>query len=160
LTLTTAKRENNLKRRKKVGLPDIELERSMNLQSRVMTIEETLRNSTVIDSVDDKRRKKMHGVLKWARDIHKSIVKDLKKLEVENKGATPQDVERLLEKMFSFAEKFENSITKLISDEEVLEQLDDKNREFLIEYTKTTREKLKKDNSFFEKSSIEMRLIK
>lgn len=143
-----------------MGLPDIELERSMNLQSRVMTIEETLRNSTVIDSVDDKRRKKMHGVLKWARDIHKSIVKDLKKLEVENKGATPQDVERLLEKMFSFAEKFENSITKLISDEEVLEQLDDKNREFLIEYTKTTREKLKKDNSFFEKSSIEMRLIK
>lgn len=139
---------------------NVELERSMNLQSRVMTIEETLRNAAVIDSIDDKRREKMHGVLKWAHDIHKSVVNDLKKLNKESKGASPQDIKKLFEKMLSFSVRFENSMTKLIADEDMLERLDDENRAFLIEYTKTTREKLRKDNSNFEKISIEMRLSK
>ena len=58
-----------------------ELERSMNLQSRVMTIEETLRNSDVIDKIDDKRRDKMHGVLRWAKDIHKSNIHDVREVK-------------------------------------------------------------------------------
>ena len=40
----------------KQSIPSMELERSMNLMCHVMTIEEALRNSEVIDSLDDKRR--------------------------------------------------------------------------------------------------------
>lgn len=135
-----------------------ELERSMNLQSRVMTIEETLRNSDVIDKIDDKRREKMHGVLRWAKDIHKSIINDLREVKKISEGKNFELVDNLLQKTTKFSERFEKTITKLIADEEVLEQLDDENRVFLIKYAKTTREELKKDNSIFEQLSIEKRL--
>ncbi len=135
-----------------------ELERSMNLQSRVMTIEETLRNSDVIDKIDDKRREKMHGVLRWAKDIHKSIINDLREVKKISEGKNLELVDNLLQKTTKFSERFEKTITKLIADEEVLERLDDENRVFLIKYAKTTREELKKDNSIFEQLSIEKRL--
>lgn len=135
-----------------------ELERSMNLQSRVMTIEETLRNSDVIDKIDDKRREKMHGVLRWAKDIHKSIINDLREVKKISEGKNFELVDNLLQKTTKFSERFEKTITKLIADEEVLERLDDENRVFLIKYAKTTREELKKDNSIFEQLSIEKRL--
>ena len=135
-----------------------ELERSMNLQSRVMTIEETLRNSDVIDKIDDKRRDKMHGVLRWAKDIHKSIINDLREVKKISEGKNLELVDNLLQKTTKFSERFEKTITKLIADEEVLERLDDENRVFLIKYAKTTREELKKDNSIFEQLSIEKRL--
>lgn len=135
-----------------------ELERSMNLQSRVMTIEETLRNSDVVDKIDDKRREKMHGVLRWAKDIHKSIINDLREVKKISEGKNLELVDNLLQKTTKFSERFEKTITKLIADEEVLERLDDENRVFLIKYAKTTREELKKDNSIFEQLSIEKRL--
>ena len=135
-----------------------ELERSMNLQSRVMTIEETLRNSDVIDKIDDKRREKMHGVLRWAKDIHKSIINDLREVKKISEGKNLELVDNLLQKTTKFSERFEKTITKLMADEEVLERLDDENRVFLIKYAKTTREELKKDNSIFEQLSIEKRL--
>lgn len=135
-----------------------ELERSMNLQSRVMTIEETLRNSDVIDKIDDKRRDKMHGVLRWAKDIHKSIINDLREVKKISEGKNLELVDNLLQKTTKFSERFEKTITKLMADEEVLERLDDENRVFLIKYAKTTREELKKDNSIFEQLSIEKRL--
>lgn len=135
-----------------------ELERSMNLQSRVMTIEETLRNSDVVDKIDDKRREKMHGVLRWAKDIHKSIINDLREVKKISEGKNLELVDNLLQKTTKFSERFEKTITKLMADEEVLERLDDENRVFLIKYAKTTREELKKDNSIFEQLSIEKRL--
>lgn len=135
-----------------------ELERSMNLQSRVMTIEETLRNSDVVDKIDDKRREKMHGVLRWAKDTHKSIINDLREVKKISEGKNLELVDNLLQKTTKFSERFEKTITKLMADEEVLERLDDENRVFLIKYAKTTREELKKDNSIFEQLSIEKRL--
>ena len=45
------------------------LERSMNLQCKIMTFEEALRNAQVIDKLDDERREKMFGLIKWQRDI-------------------------------------------------------------------------------------------
>ena len=135
-----------------------ELERSMNLQSRVMTIEETLRNSDVVDKIDDKRREKMHGVLRWAKDIHKSIINDLREVKKISEGKNLELGDNLLQKTTKFSERCEKTITKLIADEEVLERLDDENRVFLIKYAKTTREELKKDNSIFEQLSIEKRL--
>lgn len=135
-----------------------ELERSMNLQSRVMTIEETLRNSDVVDKIDDKRREKMHGVLRWVKDTHKSIINDLREVKKISEGKNLELVDNLLQKTTKFSERFEKTITKLMADEEVLERLDDENRVFLIKYAKTTREELKKDNSIFEQLSIEKRL--
>ena len=44
----------------KQTIPSMELERSMNLQARVMTIEEVLRHSEVIDDLDDSRRSHLH----------------------------------------------------------------------------------------------------
>ena len=44
----------------KASIPSMELARSMNLQSHVMTIEEGLRHSEMIDKLDDARREKLH----------------------------------------------------------------------------------------------------
>ena len=61
----------------KASIPSMELERSMNLQVHVMTVEETLRHSAVIDELDDKRREKLHNVIKWVKEMQISFIRNL-----------------------------------------------------------------------------------
>lgn len=130
----------------KSSIPSLELERSMNLQARVMTIEEALRHSSVIDELDDKRRAQLHEIIIWTKEQHNTF----------KESATGH----LKEKLESFIEKFNQAIDSILKKELELEDIDDKNREFLIKYAVTTRENLKNENSSFEKEIIKRRIEK
>lgn len=62
-----------------------DLERSMNMTSRIMTFEECLRNAEVIDLLDDKRRVKMFNLLTWNNDMLSNFIDRLDKLHLKKK---------------------------------------------------------------------------
>lgn len=142
----------------KASIPSMELARSMNLQSHVMTIEEGLRHSEMIDKLDDARREKLHNIIKWVKDINVSFIKDLKTLLKTDEKEVKEKILFILEKQEKFNQRFVKSIDKVLKDEVELEKIDDKTREYLIKYTLETREKLKNDNSNFESEIIKREL--
>lgn len=142
----------------KASIPSMELARSMNLQSHVMTIEEGLRHSEMIDKLDDTRREKLHNIIKWVKDINVSFIKDLKTLLKTDEKELKEKILFILEKQEKFNQRFTKSIDKVLKDEVGLEKIDDKIREYLIKYTLETREKLKNDNSNFESEIIKREL--
>lgn len=142
----------------KASIPSMELARSMNLQSHVMTIEEGLRHSEMIDVLDDARREKLHNIIKWVKDINVSFIKDLKILLKTDEKELKEKILFILEKQEKFNQRFVISIDKVLKDEIELEKIDDKTREYLIKYTLETREKLKDDNSHFESEIIKREL--
>ncbi len=142
----------------KASIPSMELARSMNLQSHVMTIEEGLRHSEMIDVLDDARREKLHNIIKWVKDINVSFIKDLKTLLKTDEKEVKEKILFILEKQEKFNQRFIKSIDKVLKDEVELEKIDDKTREFLIKYTLETREKLKNDNFNFESEIIKREL--
>lgn len=142
----------------KASIPSMELARSMNLQSHVMTIEEGLRHSEMIDKLDDARREKLHNIIKWVKDINVSFIKDLKILLKTDEKELKEKILFILEKQEKFNQRFVISIDKVLKDEIELEKIDDKTREYLIKYTLETREKLKDDNSHFESEIIKREL--
>lgn len=142
----------------KASVPSLELARSMNLQSHVMTIEEGLRHSETIDKLDDARREKLHVIIKWVKDINVSFIKDLKILLKTDEKELKEKILFILEKQEKFNQRFVISIDKVLKDEIELEKIDDKTREYLIKYTLETREKLKDDNSHFESEIIKREL--
>lgn len=142
----------------KASIPSMELARSMNLQSHVMTIEEGLRHSEMIDKLDDARREKLHNIIKWVKDINVSFIKDLKTLLKTDEKEVKEKILFILEKQEKFNQRFVKSIDKVLKDEVELEKIDDKTREYLIKYTLEAREKLKNDNSNFESEIIKREL--
>jgi hypothetical protein len=142
----------------KASIPSMELARSMNLQSHVMTIEEGLRHSEMIDKLDDTRREKLHNIIKWVKDINVSFIKDLKTLLKTDEKELKEKILFILEKQEKFNQRFTKSMDKVLKDEVELEKIDDKIREYLIKYTLETREKLKDDNSHFESEIIKREL--
>lgn len=131
----------------KALIASLELQRSMNLQARVMTIEETLRHSRVIDTLDDKRRENLHEIINWTKEQH-LIFKELITNEV------------LKDKFEKFITRFSSAIDLVLEKELHLENIDDQNREFLLDYIISTREKLRNENSEFEKEIIMRRITK
>lgn len=141
----------------KPSIPSMELERSMDLQVHVMTVEETLRHSEVIDELDDKRRNKLHNIVKWVKDMQKSFINDLQEIykstEIER-----ENIKKLLDKQSRFEKQFIKSIDEVLKQELELEAIDDNTRKYLINYTADTREKLKGANSEIEKEIIKKRI--
>lgn len=139
---------------KQKGL-SVELERSMNLQVHIMTFEEALRNASVIDRLDDKRRIKLYDVLSWNNDMFKSFSKKLTIISEKIKApAVNQEVLDLLEQMKEFQEKFITSIEKEKEEDFHYESLDDNLRNYLINYAVQCREKLRIDNNKVETKLI------
>ncbi|WP_270445684.1 hypothetical protein [Fusobacterium varium] len=140
----------------KPSIPSLELGRSMDLQVHVMTVEETLRHSAVIDELDDKRRDKLHNIVKWVKDMQKSFINDLQEIykstEIER-----ENIKKLLDKQSKFEKQFIKSIDVVLKQELELEAIDDNARQYLINYTADTREKLKDANSEIEKEIIKKR---
>lgn len=135
----------------KPTLPSMELERSMNLQVHVMTVEETLRHSAVIDKLDDERRTKLHNLIKWAKEMQISFIRDLQEI-YKNTGL--ESLRKEIEKQNKFLKQFTKSIDAILKQELELEALDDNTREYLIDYAVKTRENLKEDNSRLEREII------
>lgn len=135
----------------KASIPSMELERSMNLQVHVMTVEETLRHSAVIDELDDKRREKLHNVIKWVKEMQISFIRDLQEIY---RSTALESLGKEIEKQSKFLKQFTKSIDSILKQEIELEKLDDNTRNYLIELTVDTREKLKDENSKIEKEII------
>lgn len=135
----------------KPTLPSMELERSMNLQVHVMTVEETLRHSAVIDELDDERRTKLHNVIKWAKEMQISFIRDLQEIY---KSTGLEILGKEIEKQSKFLNQFTKSIDAVLRQELELEALDDNTRDYLINYAVKTRENLKEDNSRLEREII------
>lgn len=139
----------------KASIPSMELERSMNLQVHVMTVEETLRHSAVIDELDDKRREKLHNVIKWVKEMQISFIRDLQEIY---RSTALESLGKEIEKQSKFLKQFTKSIDNILKQEIELEKLDDNTRNYLIELTVDTREKLKDENSKIEKEIIKKRV--
>lgn len=139
----------------KASIPSMELERSMNLQVHVMTVEETLRHSAVIDELDDKRREKLHNVIKWVKEMQISFIRDLQEIY---RSTALESLGKEIEKQSKFLKQFTKSIDSILKQEIELEKLDDNTRNYLIELTVDTREKLKYENSKIEKEIIKKRV--
>lgn len=135
----------------KPTLASMELERSMNLQVHVMTVEETLRHSAVIDELDDERRTKLHNVIKWAKEMQISFIRSLQEIY---KSTRLESLGKEIEKQSKFLNQFTKSIDLVLKQELELEALDDNTREYLIDYAVKTRENLREDNSRLEREII------
>lgn len=150
----------------KQGIPSMELERSMNLMCRVMTIEEVLRNSEVIDSLDDKRRDEHDEVLENLFELISKKDKEINKIIKLFPGDT-QEIINLKNKINKVQNKYKSilelHLKKSLSlrlKEKELEKVDDENRYYLIHYTKECREKLGNENSKIEAEIIARRITK
>lgn len=150
----------------KQGIPSMELERSMNLMCRVMTIEEVLRNSEVIDLLDDKRREEHDEVLE---NLFELILKKDKEINniIKLFPADTQEIINFKTKINEIQNKYKSILElhlkkslALRLKEKELEKVDDKNRRYLIHYTKECREKLGNENSKIEAEIITRRITK
>ena len=139
----------------KASIPSMELERSMNLQVHVMTVEETLRHSAVVDELDDERREKLHNVIKWVKEMQISFIRDLQEIY---RSTALESLGKEIEKQSKFLKQFTKSIDSILKQEIELEKLDDNTRNYLIKLTVDTREKLKDENSKIEKEIIKKRV--
>lgn len=148
----------------KQGIPSRELERSMNMTCHMMTIEEVLRNSEVIDTLDDKRREEHDEVLNNLFEIlEKRDLEIEKKLKISlNDTQETQELKNILmELQQKYKKILELYIKKSISlrkKEKELEKIDDENRCYLIHYTREAKEKLKDENSRLEAEIINKRI--
>lgn len=131
------------------------LERSMNLQCHIMTFEEALRHASVNDKLDDERRDKMFGLMKWKFDMNIHFDKQLKKiLSLESLEEIKKKLFPLREEIKNFNHKFEKSFEVLKADELYYEKIDDDVRTYLINYAARCREKLRIENSLVEEKLI------
>lgn len=127
------------------------LERSMNLQCKIMTFEEALRNAQVIDKLDDERREKMFGLIKWQNDMFICFKKQLDSLLM---NYTKNSLELFICDFVKFNTKFNESFEKIKNDELYYENLDDELRDYLIKYAIRCREDLRIENSQVEEKLI------
>lgn len=139
----------------------ITLERAMNMQVRVMTFEEHLRHSKVIDKLDDKRRTKAFNLTKWHEDMNKSFQKKLIELVKTNDPATIQDkLATLTENIQEFNSSYLKLRKKVEKDELAYEEMDDEVHNWLLEYAVECRQKLRIESSEIEKKLIQENLHK
>ncbi|WP_330112031.1 hypothetical protein VSU16_05265 [Cetobacterium somerae] len=131
------------------------LERSMNLQCHIMTFEEALRNASVIDKLDDERREKMFGLIKWKFDMNIHFDNRLSKiLDLDNLDQIKKELLTLQNDIKKFNEKFEKSFESVKKDELYYENIDDELRTYLINYAVKCREQLRIENSEVEEKLI------
>lgn len=131
------------------------LERSMNLQCHIMTFEEALRHACVIDKLDDGRREKMFGLIKWKFDMDTHFDNRLSKMfDLDNLDQLKKELLTLQSDIKKFNEKFEKSFESIKKDELYYENIDDELRTYLINYAVKCREQLRVENSEVEEKLI------
>ncbi len=132
------------------------LERSMNMQSRIMTLREHLRHERVIDSLDDERRERRFNLDKWNEDMQKNFSR-IRKHILQN--VTLEDMRSELEKLDKKEDEF-NSIyqkdVKEVQEQELhYEELNDKLIIWILNLTDQYEINLRDENSNIERKSIE-----
>ncbi|WP_319370578.1 hypothetical protein [uncultured Ilyobacter sp.] len=132
------------------------LERSMNMQSRIMTLREHLRHERVIDSLDDERRERRFNLDKWNEDMQKNFSR-IRKHILQN---VPLDnlrveLEKLDKKEDAFNFKYQKDV-KEVQDQEIhYEELNDKLILWILNLIDQYEINLRDENSNTERKSIE-----
>ncbi len=122
----------------------LELEQSMNLQVRIMTIQDHFRYSGVIDEADDERREQAFGLDKWNEDM---MTYFLKLLDQAIEKEEWKLVRQIKYEMKDFKEKYFAKRKELQEKELHYEELDDKLREWIMEYLAISLEKTQSESS-------------
>ncbi len=133
------------------------LEQRMNLQVRIMTIQDYMRYGGTIDASDDERRKKAFGFDKHTEDMLTYFLKLLDKaIESEDLNL----VKKTRREISEFKEKYTAKKKSLHELELHYEELDDKLREWIIEYLATCLERTQNESSKIDLQMIRENLEK
>ncbi|MGL6065011.1 MAG: hypothetical protein ACRC0S_08005 [Fusobacteriaceae bacterium] len=135
-----------------------ELERSMNMQGRVMTFEEHLRHMEVIDKLDDERIAKSHGAFIWYQSMMSNFEKRLEEVLIDSEINILKLIE-LKNEIKDFNKKYIVKLKEIHEMELYFENEDDKLREYLIEYSVKCRKELRIENSSVEKKLLLQNLL-
>ena len=142
-----------------MGIPTIEgleLERTMDLHAEIMFIQELIRVSSNIDNLDDERRNKLYGTLKWKEDREKGLLKRLiKLLEFDNLELIKIELSSILKDKKILAQQFENSIYELKKQDNYYERKDDEVRERIMLQLSGASERLGDSSNQIEKRLME-----
>jgi len=141
------------------------LERSMNNQCRFMTLEECLRNESVIDKLDDERREKSFKNSKWHKDMRKSYQKRLDSfLEELLKNGVPMELLsvgiEIGKDSRDHDKKFLDNTKELEEKEIFFEEQSDNTREYMIKFTHKALELSRVESSEVEKKMMEENLMR
>lgn len=96
----------------------------MNLQCYIMTFEEVLRNAQVIDKLDDQRRERLFGLIKWYNNMNKHFDYRLESiLQLSDIQTLKEILNTLKQEIREFNAKFNKSfeIIKIIEDIDILD---------------------------------------
>lgn len=139
----------------------LDLERSMNMQIRILTIEEHLKHMDMIDGLDDKRRIEAHGAMIWHNSMQRSFFKRAREVIDRINEPISKDIFALVKDLISTIEKwetfhrdFQNKVNKIQEQEILYENHDDQTRKFLISYSNQCKERLCSENRGIEKKLI------
>ena len=115
-----------------------ELNRSMNQQVRLMTMDEKMRHAFVIDMADDERRKKMIKTLKHLYDMNSYFAKKFNDPEYNK-----------------FIKIIKTKLNTLMEEELHFEKLDDSLREEIRAYLISSQISLREENNICELKILE-----
>lgn len=142
-----------------MGVPTIEgleLKRTMDLHAEIMFIEELIRVACNIDNLDDKRRAKLYGTLKWKEDREKGLFKRLLRLlEMDNLALIKIELNSILDDKITLTKQFEKSILELQKQDNYYEKKDDEVREKIILQLSGASERLGESSSEIERRLME-----
>lgn len=142
-----------------MGVPTIEgleLERTMDLHAEIMFLEELIRVSCNIDNLDDERRIKLYGTLKWKEDREKGLFKRLLRLlEMDSINLIKLELNSILEDKIKLTKQFEKSILELQKQDHYYEAKDDEIRGKIILQLSGASERLGKSSSEIERRLME-----
>lgn len=142
-----------------MGVPTIEgleLERTMNLHAEIMFIEELIRVACNIDNLDDKRREKLYGTLKWKEDREKGLFKRLLGLlDINNIALLKIELNSILDDKITLTKQFEKNILELQKQDNYYEKKDDEVRDKIILQLSGASERLGDSSSEIERRLME-----
>ncbi len=115
-----------------------ELNRSMNQQVRLMTVDEKMRHAFVIDMIDDKRRNKMIKTLKHLYNMNSYFSKKFNDPEYDK-----------------FIKTIKEKLNALVEEELHFENLDDSLREEIRAYLVSSQLSLREENNICELKLLE-----
>lgn len=130
----------------------LELEQRMNLQVRILTLQDYHRYGEAIDASDDDRREKAFGLDKWNEDM---MTYFLKVLDIAIEDEDWDLIKQTRKEIEEFKQKYFEKRKELQELELYYEDLDDKLREWILEYLATCLEKTRN-----ESSKIDLQMIK
>ncbi len=135
----------------------LELEQRMNVFLRIGTIEEHILYGGSIDEADDERRKESFGLDKYNKDMMTYFSRLLKEGIKERNWELMEKVDRELDE---FNSKYFAKRAELQEKELHYEELDDKLREWLLNYIAKCLEKTRDESSRIDLQMIRENLEK